>query len=240
MKTKILRNPNFYYYLFVGIALLELIVSLLGIIFNLSRTSRDNALSNVFLSLLSILLMSAPKYLKSKFNLTFKYWIEILVLIFLFISIVLGFIQEFYIHVRGFDKLVHTVSGIVISLVALELVNIYADYILKKKNQTIPVLFTVLFSFTFAVSLLLLWEFYEFTVDTISYIFTQKPTNMQRYLWNNASSIFPQDYGLLDTMLDLILGTLGAAVVSVISFIFLLKAEKKDILSKEYLIESNK
>ena len=166
-EKRILKNPSFYYYLFVGIAILQLVVSVLGIFFNFSRTSRDNAISNVFLSLLAILLMSAPRYLKSKFNVIFKNWIEILVLIFLFISIVLGFIQEFYIHVNGFDKLVHTVSGMVISLVALEFVNIYAHYIFEKNNQTIPVLFTVIFAFTFAVSLLLLWEFYEFASDTL-------------------------------------------------------------------------
>ena len=69
--------------------------------------------------------MSAPGYMKTKFNITFKNWIEILVLFFLFMSIILGFVQEFYITVQGFDKLVHTISGIVISLVALELVTMY-------------------------------------------------------------------------------------------------------------------
>lgn len=229
MKKKILRNPNAYYYLFVSIALLELIASVLGIILNTSRTSRDNAINNVFLSLLAISLMSVPRYLKTKFNLTFKNSVEILVLVFLFISIVLGFIQEFYITIRGFDKLVHTVSGIVISLVALEAVTIYAHYISNNKKQVIPALFIIVFSFTFTVSLLLLWEFYEFASDTLTFIFTQNPTNMQRYLWSNPSEIFPQGYGLLDTMVDLILGTLGAAVVSIVAFIFLRRTEKKQL-----------
>ena len=106
---------------------------------------------------------------------TFKNSVEILVLVFLFISIVLGFIQEFYITIRGFDKLVHTVSGIVISLVALEAVTIYAHYISNNKKQVIPALFIIAFSFTFTVSLLLLWEFYEFASDTLTFIFYTKP-----------------------------------------------------------------
>lgn len=53
---------------------------------------------------------------------------------------------------------------------------------------------------------------------------------MQRYLWSNTSNIFPQDYGLLDTMLDMILGTLGAVVVSITVGLFLRRSEKKQDL----------
>lgn len=230
MKTRFYKSSKFYYFLFVGIAVLQLVASVLTIIFNVSNTTRDNAISNIFLCLLAIALMSAPRYMKTKFNITFKNWVEILVLFFLFMSIILGFVQEFYITVQGFDKLVHTISGIVISLVALELVTIYAHHIERNKQQTIPILFTVLFSFAFSVTLLFLWEVYEFLADTITYIFSQNPTNMQRYLWSNTSNIFPQDYGLLDTMLDMILGTLGAAVVSITAGLFLRRTEKKQDL----------
>lgn len=230
MKTRFYKSSKFYYFLFVGIAVLQLVASVLTIIFNVSNTTRDNAISNIFLCLLAITLMSAPRYMKTKFNITFKNWIEILVLFFLFMSIILGFVQEFYITVQGFDKLVHTISGVVISLVALELVTIYAYHIERNKQQTIPTLFTVLFSFAFSVTLLFLWEVYEFLADTITYIFSQNPTNMQRYLWSNTSNIFPQDYGLLDTMLDMILGTLGAVVVSITVGLFLRRSEKKQDL----------
>src|SRR5690554_4851100 len=102
MKTRFYKSSKFYYFLFVGIAVLQLTASILAIIFNVSNTTRDNAISNIFLCLLAIALMSAPRYMKTKFNITFKNWIEILVLFFLFMSIILGFVQEFYITVQGF------------------------------------------------------------------------------------------------------------------------------------------
>ena len=40
--------------------------------------------------------MSVPRFLKEKYNIKFKNWIEIFVFNLLFLSIVLGFIQEFY------------------------------------------------------------------------------------------------------------------------------------------------
>lgn len=233
MKKSFLRNPNFYYYLFVIIASLELIASILGIILDLSITSRDNAVNNVFLSVLAIALMSIPKYLKEKYNFRFKNWIEIFVLIFLFASIVLGFIQEFYETVRGYDKLVHMISGVVLALVAFESVYIYSGYIAKKKNQTIPALFIVLFSFTFSITLLVLWEFYEFLADVITFNLMNNPTNMQRYQWTSSSTFYPQDYGLLDTMLDLLIGAAGSFAVAIIAFVFLKRQEEKEHLLTE-------
>jgi len=41
---------------------------------------------------------------------------------------------------------------------------------------------------------------------------------MQRYQWENSSLFFPQDYGLMDTMLDLIVGAIGSMVVSFIGW----------------------
>lgn len=86
----------------------------------------------------------------------------------------------------------------------------------------------MIFIFSFSISLLVLWEFYEFAVDTLTFAISNKPTNMQRYTWVNTNSFFPQDYGLLDTMLDLILGALGAAIVCFFSFTILRKEENKN------------
>lgn len=234
-KKSFLKNPNFYYYLFVVIALLELLVSILGIFLDISVRSKEASINNLFLSILVIALMSIPRFLKDKYNLIFKSWIEILVLVFLFASIVLGFIQEFYEYVRGYDKLIHTISGVVLSLVAFESIHIYSNYLADKKGYKIPALFIVLFSFTFSITLLVLWEFYEFFADTISYNFLNFKTNMQRYRWANESTFFPQSYGLLDTMLDLLLGALGSAIISVVLFVILKHNEKKELKQEKNL-----
>jgi len=52
---------------------------------------------------------------------------------------------------------------------------------------------------------------------------------MQRYQWVNISAFFPQDYGLLDTMLDLIVGAIGATIVSIIGWKILVRKAKRKI-----------
>jgi hypothetical protein len=80
---------------------------------------------------------------------------------------------------------------------------------------------------------LVLWEFYEFTIDTIAYnLNNDTPRNMQRYQWINESVIYPQPYGLMDTMLDLVVGTVGAAVVSLVGWRILCAKELKKGLIK--------
>lgn len=58
---------------------------------------------------------------------------------------------------------------------------------------------SILFAFGFAVMILTLWEFYEFAMDRIFGLFLQR-------------SVYNSDEGLIDTMVDLILGAGGALV----------------------------
>lgn len=226
MRKSIFRNSNFYYHLFTSIALLELVASILGVILKTNITSRDSSINNIFLSSLVIILMSVPRFLKSKFKLVITNAVEIFVLIFLFASIVLGFIHNFYEDIYGYDKLVHAVSGVVIALSAFEAIHIYNQN--SKKYVKLPPVFVSIFSFTFSITLLVVWEFYEFLIDTLSYNFTLSASNMQRYMWMNNYQLFPQDYGLLDTMLDLIVGAIGSLIISVIGYQFLKRKELKN------------
>jgi hypothetical protein len=68
------------------------------------------------------------------------------------------------------------------------------------------------------MTLLMLWEFYEFFIDTIAHnINKDTGRNMQRFREElYQGSFFPQTYGLLDTMLDLLVGYVGALVVSIL------------------------
>ena len=78
------------------------------------------------------------------------------------------------------------------------------------------------FAYTFAITLLVVWEFYEFFADTISYnIDESSARNMQRWQWINEWLTFPQDYGLYDTMTDLWVGAVGAFVVVVVGYLLI-------------------
>jgi hypothetical protein len=79
-----------------------------------------------------------------------------------------------------------------------------------------------------------LWEFYEFAVDTIAYnVSSISERNMQRYQWINESTIYPQSYGLMDTMLDLLIGSFGAMVVAIVGWRMLVYKQRKELNSND-------
>lgn len=223
-----LESSKVVYFIFVGIVLVELIASIASVIFATSSDVRDAGLSNIFLSILAIILFSVPWLIKSRFKLDIPDFLEILVLSFVFASIVLGNIHNFLVNVEGYDKFLHTVSGITISIIAFEIIHFYN--ISKDLATRMNPKLVGLFAFTFSITLLVLWEFYEFLIDTVAYQLNALTLrNMQRYQWLNLGTFFPQDYGLMDTMLDLIVGAIGAAIVSIIGWKLLARKAKKEI-----------
>ena len=204
--------------------ILEIIGASLSAGFATSPEQRDAAISNIFLGFLGIILFSLPWIIESRFKVDIPNYLEIIILSFLFFAIVLGNIHGFLETIKGYDKVLHTLSGIIISIIAYEIIH---SYNLTKKDEVklSPGLLSI-FAFCFSITLLVVWEFYEFSVDTIAYnINNETSRNMQRYQWVNESLIYPQPYGLMDTMLDLIVGSIGAALVSFVGWRILLKKE---------------
>lgn len=201
------------YFLFAGITFIELVTAIVSVIFADTSDVRDAAISNIFIAILALVLFSIPSLLERGFKFDIPNYLEIIVMSFLFAALVLGNIHGLLVNVAGYDKLLHTVSGITISLIAFEIIHIYN--LTRKSSLRMTPLFVGIFAFTFSITLLVLWEFYEFSVDTFAFrLDAETDRNMQRYQWVNESNLFPQDYGLYDTMMDLIVGSIGAAIVS--------------------------
>jgi len=216
-RLKKIESPKIIYFVFLFIVILEIAGASFSVAFASGPEQRDAAISNIFLGFLAIVLFSLPWILESRFKLNIPNYLEIIILTFLFSSIVLGNIHGLLETVRGYDKFLHIVSGVSISIIGYEIIH---SYNLSKTND-IKLKPGVLsfFAFCFSITLLVLWEFYEFAVDTIAYnINNDTSRNMQRYQWINESLIYPQPYGLMDTMLDLIVGSIGAMVVSLIGW----------------------
>lgn len=233
-KIKRLDSPKIVYIIFLAVLILEIIIASLSAGFATSSEQRDAAISNIFLGFLGIILFSLPWLIESRFKVDIPNYLEIIVLSFLFGAIILGNIHGFLESVKGYDKFLHTLSGIIISVIAYEIIHSYN----LTKNDAVklsPGLLSI-FAFCFSITLLVVWEFYEFSVDTIAYnINNETSRNMQRYQWVNDSLVYPQPYGLMDTMLDLIVGSIGAALVSFVGWRILLK--KQTLNLRKELVE---
>lgn len=152
---------------------------------------------NVLLSALTIALTFLTSILEKKLKVDYPEEFEIIILLFIFASIFLGELNSFYIKYWWWDIFLHGISAIILGLLAFSLI-----YILNKEGRIkLKPGFIALFAFCFAVAAGAVWEIFEFLIDSFL------KTNMQKS-------------GLLDTMADIIIDTMGALLISVIGFLY--------------------
>ena len=228
MRKKKIVRLKLLYIIFLSILFLELLGSLGALFFGDTAAIRDAGLSNLFLVILTTGAILAPWIVESRYDIDIPDFLEVILLFMLFVAVFLGFMNDYYENVKGFDKFTHALSGVTLSIIAFQTLYIF--------NQSKNIAFKMgafvmsVFAYTFAITLLVLWEFYEFFADTISYnIDNTDGRNMQRYQWINESLTFPQDYGLFDTMTDLWVGALGALVVVVVGYLLIRKKAENSI-----------
>lgn len=114
--------------------------------------------------------------------------LEYLLIFFVFTSISIRTIINPYVMIPHYDKALHLCSGILASWFFVEII----DFKLKTETFKLRLLFLNCFN----ASIALLWEIIEFLFDYLFKQTTQK--------------------GLIDTMMDMILGILGGLIVSAI------------------------
>ncbi len=198
---------------------LILIIMFLGLLFSIYQ----GMWFNIFLISFLIILTLTPTILYRKYKFVIPHEIEIVAIVFIFASGYLGEVREYYEKFWWWDKILHTSSGILLGIVGFLIV-----YILNKIERFMIFMkpgFVALFSFTFAVALGAVWEIYEFGMDKFFDL------GMQSHeLYSD----------LEDTMWDIIVDTLGAAIISFLGYFYMAKDKEffvHDLLTK--FIEHN-
>ena len=93
--------------------------------------------------------------------------------------------------------------------------------------MNISPLFIAIFTFSFALTLGVLWEIFEFSGDALFHM------NMQRWSAPPGTPLLGQEYqgnGLRDTMSDLIVDAIGALIAAVAAF-YWYKADRQRVLN---------
>jgi uncharacterized membrane protein YjdF len=140
--------------------------------------------------------------------------IQIVAVLFVFASLFLGEVRDYYQRFWWWDALLHTTSGLLLGLLGFMFVYILNED--EKVDLHMRPSFLALFAFFFAVGLGGLWETFEFAMDRIF------GTDMQPATPGDPS-------GLTDTIHDLIVDTLGAGIVSLVGWRYLAGARKSRI-----------
>jgi hypothetical protein len=132
--------------------------------------------------------------------------IQIFVALFVFATLFLGEVRDYYERIWWWDLALHSTAGVLLGVLGFLIV-----YILNEDEAVdlhMRPSFLALFAFFFATGLGALWEIFEFAMDQTFGLTMQKP-------------MLGDPSGLTDTMWDLIVNTAGAAIVSLAGWRYL-------------------
>ena len=197
---------------------------------------------NVFLCILTLLLLVIPSLVQVTMKIELPTTLEIIILVFIFAAEILGEIREFYIVFPFWDTVLHTLNGFLAAAIGFSLV----DLLNRSERMVFKLspLFTAIVAFCFSMTIGVIWEFFEFGMDHILGFDMQKDTIIHTIRSvmldpaggnnvaeiGNITSVVVQgkdlglggylDIGLIDTMKDLMVNFIGAVVFSVIGYFY--------------------
>ena len=197
---------------------------------------------NMFLGILTLILFMVPQFLDRKLNVTIPPGLETVILIFIFSAEILGEINAFYVKIPIWDTILHTTNGFLMAAIGFALIDLFnrSDRFSIKMSPY----FVAFFAFCFSMTVGVMWEFFEFSMDWFFGLDMQKdwivpainsvklnPTGANVPIHVDVQSLVVNgetwnlggylDIGIVDTMKDLIVNFIGAVVFSVIGILYL-------------------
>ena len=202
---------------------------------------------NVLLCVLTLVLFMLPSMFERRLRIDLPDTLEIVILLFIYAAEILGEIREFYIAFPYWDTMLHTLNGFLCAAIGFALVDI-----LNRTERVVMRLspfFMAVVAFCFSMTVGVLWEFFEFSMDMLFHLDMQKDTVLQAI---SSVALDPAggnrpvliegirdtllvladgstvslglggylDIGIVDTMQDLFVNFIGAVVFSTIGYFF--------------------
>lgn len=211
---------------------------------------------NVFMCVLTLLLLTIPSFIQVRFRIDLPSTLEIIILMFIFAAEILGEVNEFYIKIHSWDTMLHTMNGFLAAAIGFSLVNLLNED--DRLSFSLSPFFVAVVAFCFSMTIGVLWEFFEFFMDQYFNMDMQKDTivtsihsvllnpdmaNVPYHIKNITSTVVNGsdlpiegylDIGLIDTMKDLFVNFIGAVVFSVIGY-FYIKHKGKGSFAKKFI-----
>ena len=196
---------------------------------------------DVFLCALTLVLFMIPSFVERRLHIDVPNTLEVIILLFIFSAEILGEIQEYYLTFPFWDTMLHTVNGFLMAAIGIAMVDILNRS--RRFRVRLSPVFVAVVAFCFSMTIGVLWEFFEYGMDTFFGMDMQKDTWVSVV---NTVSLNPQgknspvhipiesvivngeawpgylDIGLHDTMKDLFVNFIGAVVFSVIGMIYIM------------------
>ena len=216
---------------------------------------------NVFLCILTLLLFMMPSLMERKLDIALPNTLEIIILLFIYAAEIMGEIGAYYVNYPYWDTVLHTLNGFLCAAIGFSLLDI-----LNRHNEVrfhLSPLYLAIVAFCFSMTVGVIWEFFECTMDQLFFLDMQKDTvvstigsvmldptggNTPVVLKDITDVILIQadgtqtalgldgylDIGLLDTMEDLFVNFIGALTFSIIGY-FYVRSRGKGKFAKRFI-----
>lgn len=214
--TTVMTNPHQHLKrLYAGIFILTVVICLVNVIYLLCQPDIDikTILFQGLQYVLMLALLTTPILLRKKFLLNIPLVLVVAVAVFAFTALILGDGLNFYGKYPWWDSLLHLISGVVLSFIALWIVHV----VMPDSYKTIfrNKYFLALYLLMFTISAGALWEICEYTYDDIFH------TNTQQFMETTTGSLYTDNdiplqghEALRDTMTDLTLDFMGGLIIA--------------------------
>ena len=202
---------------------------------------------NVFLCVLTLVLFFIPSFIERTVKIDVPDTLEVIILLFIFAAEILGEIRAYYIQYPYWDTMLHTLNGFLCAAIGFSLVDI-----LNRSDRftfSLSPVYLAVVAFCFSMTVGVLWEFFEWAMDSFFHLDMQKDTvvhaigtvmldptggNVPQHIKGITDVIVVTadgtqrslglggylDIGLNDTMKDLFVNFIGALVFSIIGFFY--------------------
>ena len=211
---------------------------------------------NVFLCVLTLFLFGVPNMVEHRLDIELPNTLEIIILLFIYAAEILGEINAYYVTFPYWDTVLHTLNGFLCAAIGFSLLDILNRE--GKIGFSLSPLYLAIVAFCFSMTVGVIWEFFECTMDQLFLLDMQKDTVVNTIgsvmldhpgvIRNITDVIVVQsdgtqtalgmggylDIGLLDTMEDLFVNFIGAFTFSMIGY-FYVRSRGKNKFAKRFI-----
>ena len=242
------------------VAAVYIVLRLLVILMMVAQFFNGN-FENVFLCILTLILFLLPTIFEKSLQIDLPNALEIIILLFIFAAEILGEIRAFYTTFAYWDTMLHTINGFLCAAIGFSLVDMCNRN--KRVSLSLSPVYMAIVAFCFSMTIGVLWEFFECTMDQFFLLDMQKDTivhSIGSVMLDPAGGNTPVaihditdvivvtadgaqhplglggylDIGILDTMKDLFVNFIGAVVFSFIGY-FYVKNRGKGWFAKRFI-----
>ena len=216
---------------------------------------------NVYICILMLILFIIPSFVEKKLHIDLPDALKIIILFFIFAAEIMGEIQEYYLIIPFWDTVLHSINGFLFAAIGFSIVNILNKD--KRVSMSLSPFYMAITAFCFSMTIGVLWEFFEWAMDSWFGLDMQKDTiitafntvnldpgghNIPYHVRNVVDTVIVYadgtqqsialggylDIGLLDTMMDLFVNFIGAVIFSIIGY-FYVKTKGKGRIARMFI-----